>query len=270
VLQGPHSCKSSLRGRIWPPRGAKQPCAFWGTFPAISDLENAKGRLERRARMAYKQPWAAPGPLSTQDAPQHAPKLFKGAHSASERRKAAMRLSGHLSGHFRPRKQQGRAGAFHGVCRHLNEALGCKDALGQCLPGPRRGLQSRHFYFFFFFFFFFCALDRAWAGPKAAASDRWQRLGSGARGKGRRLGRRQRHRGAGDGLGRGRVGRGVGWAEGSGIGARAMAWVGGAWEGEKAGPKAAAMGCWQRLGSGTRRKGRGLDRRQRHRGTGKG
>ena len=80
-------------------------------------------------------------------------------------------------------------------------------------------------------------------------------LGSGARGKESRLGRRQRNRGAGKGLGRvrvgrgvgwaegsgigllaktrvgGRVGRGVGWAEGSGIGTLAKAWVGGAWEG---------------------------------------
>ena len=56
-------------------------------------------------------------------------------------------------------------------------------------------------------------------------------LGSGARGKESRLGRRQRNRGAGKGLGRRRVGRGVGWAEGSGNGVQAEAWVGGAVEG---------------------------------------
>ena len=83
-----------------------------------------------------------------------------------------------------------------------------------------------------------------------------QRLGSGG----------HRHRVAGKGLGRGRVGRGVGWAEGSGIGALATARVGGALEGAWAGPKAAAMGCWQRLGSEARWKGRGLGRRQRQKG----
>ena len=60
--------------------------------------------------------------------------------------------------------------------------------------------------------------------------------------------------------------RGVGWAEGSGIGALAKAWVGGALEGAGAGPKAAAMGCWQRLGSEARWKGRGLGGMQRQKG----
>ena len=109
-----------------------------GPFPGISVLENAKERPSAWPSVVFMEPWSTLDPLLTQATLLTQPNLFKEAPWVGQRRKTGPPLRS-LSGHFGPRKRQGKAErlakrCFRGAMEHPRPSVNSGNSFDPTNP----------------------------------------------------------------------------------------------------------------------------------------